>query len=96
MTSTNITVTRSARKKTPGAFLFMLILIALAFFAMIIKFQTDHGKRKHDRDPDLAEQCLNRHGVAYAFMEPASGKYTLFVQKAKPNFMMSFIKTEAH
>jgi hypothetical protein len=79
-------VTQSARKKTPGAFLFMLILIALAFFATIIRFQTDHGKRKHDRDPDLAEQCLNRHGVAYAFMEPASGRIHLICSESDTEF----------
>ena len=86
MTSTNITMTRSARKKTPGAFLFLFTLIAIAFFATILRFQTDHGKRKHDRDPDLAEQCLNRHGVAYAFMEPASGRIHLICSESETEF----------
>jgi len=85
MTSTNITVTQNARK-TPGVFLFILILIALAFFAMIIRFQTDHGKRKHDREPDLAERCLNRHGIAYAFIETASGRIHLICAESKTEF----------
>ena len=85
MTSTNITVTQNARK-TPGVFLFILILIALAFFATIIRFQTDHGKRKHDREPDLAEQCLNRHGIAYAFIETASGRTHLICAESKTEF----------
>ena len=61
------TTTRYARK-TPGVFLFILILIVLSLFAMIIRFQADQSKRKHDNEPDLAERCLNRHGVAYAFI----------------------------
>ena len=36
------TRTRNARK-TPGVFLFLLILIVLSLVAMIIRFQTDHS-----------------------------------------------------
>ena len=70
------TATRNARTN-PGVFLFILILIVLSLLAMIIRFQTDHGKLKHNREPDLAERCLNRHGVAYAFVEAASGRIHL-------------------
>ena len=85
MISTNTTVTRSARK-TPGVFLFILMLIALSLFAMIIKFQTDHGKRKHDKEPDLAERCLNRHGVAYAFAETTPGRIHLICEESETEF----------
>jgi len=66
MIATDTTI-RNARK-TPGVFLCILILIVLSLFVMIIRFQTHHSKRKHDNEPDLAERCLNRHGVAYAFI----------------------------
>ena len=79
------TTTRSARK-TPGVFLFILILIVLSLFAMIIRFQTDHSKRKHDNGPDLAERCLNRHGVAYAFVEKASGRIHLICTESETEF----------
>ncbi len=85
MTSTNITITRSARKN-PGAFLFMLILILLSLFAMMIRFQTDHGKRRHDKDPDRAEQCLNKYGVAYAFTETVSGRIHLICKESDSEF----------
>jgi hypothetical protein len=78
-------MTRNARK-TPGVFLFILLLIALSLFAMIIRFQTDHGKRKHDNEPDLAERCLNRHGVAYAFVETASGRIHLICTESETEF----------
>jgi hypothetical protein len=77
--------TRNARK-TPGVFLFILILIALSFLAMIIKFQTDHGKRKHDSEPDLAERCLNRQGVAHAFVEATSGRIHLICTESENEF----------
>jgi hypothetical protein len=78
------TTTRNARK-TPGVFLF-IILIALSLFAMNIRFQTDHGKRKHNNEPDLAERCLNRHGVAYAFLEEASGRIHLICTESETEF----------
>ena len=84
MIATNST-TRNARK-TPGVFLFLLILIAMSLFAMIIRFQTDHGKRKHDNEPDLAEQCLNRHGVSHAFIETASGRIHLICTESETEF----------
>lgn len=77
--------TRSARS-FPGAFLFILLLIVLSLLAMIIKFQTDHGKRKHDSEPDLAERCLNRHGVAYASVEAASGRIHLICTESETEF----------
>ena len=79
------TTTRSARK-TPGVFLFILILIVLSLFAMIIRFQTDHGKRKHDNEPDLAERCMNRHGVAHAFVETVSGRIHLICTESETEF----------
>jgi len=82
--TTNAT-TRNARK-TPGVFLFILILIALLLFAMNIRFQTDHGKRKHNNEPDLAERCLNKHGVAYAFLEKASGRIHLICTESETEF----------
>lgn len=81
MITTNAT-TRSARK-TPGVFLFILILIALSLFATIIRFQTDHGKRRHNSEPDLAERCLNRPGVAHAFVEAASGRIHLICTESE-------------
>ena len=84
MIATNST-TRNARK-TPGVFLFLLILIAMSLIAMIIRFQTDHGKRKHDNEPDLAEQCLNRHGVSHAFIETASGRIHLICTESETEF----------
>lgn len=77
--------TQSARK-TPGVFLFLLLLIALSLLAMIIRFQTDHGKSKHNNEPDLAERCLNRHGVAYAFVEKASGRIHLICTESETEF----------
>ena len=77
--------TRNARK-TPGVFLFLLLLIVLSLFAMIIRFQTDHSKRKHANEPDLAEQCLNRHGVAHAFVEAASGRIHLICKESETEF----------
>jgi hypothetical protein len=79
------TATRNARK-TPGVFLFLLLLIVLSLLATIIRFQTDHGKRKHNSEPDLAEQCLNRHGVAYAFVEAASGRTHLICAENETEF----------
>lgn len=79
------TTTRNARK-TPGVFLFILILIVLSLVAMIIRFQTDHGNRKHDNEPNLAEQCLKRHGVAYAFVETASGRTHLICTESETEF----------
>jgi len=84
MIATNST-TRNARIK-PGVFLFLLLLMLLSFLATMIRFQTDHGKRKHDREPDLAERCLNRHGVAYAFMEAASGRTHLICAENETEF----------
>lgn len=69
------TATRNARK-IPGVFIFILLLIALSLLATIIRFQTEHGRRKHNSEPDLAARCLNRHGVAYAFVEAMSGRHT--------------------
>jgi hypothetical protein len=77
--------TQSARK-TPGVFLFILILIVLSLFAMNIRFQTDHGKRKHNSEPDLAEQCLNRRGVAHAVVEAASGRIHLICTESETEF----------
>ena len=79
------TTARNARK-TPGVFLFILILMALSLFAMIIRFQTDHGKSKHDNEPDLVERCLNRYGVAYAFIEKASGRIHLICTESETEF----------
>jgi hypothetical protein len=62
------------------------MLIVLSFFAMVIRFQTDHGKRKHDSEPDLAERCLNRHGVAHAFVEAASGRTHLICTESETKF----------
>ncbi len=84
MMTTN-TTTRNARK-TPGVFLFIIISIILAFLAMIIRFQTDHGKRKHDNEPDLAERCLNSHGVAYAFVETAARRIHLICTESETEF----------
>lgn len=84
MMTTNAT-TRSARK-IPGVFLFLLLLIIISLFAMIIRFQTDHGKRRHNSEPDLAERCLNRHGVAYAFVEAASGRTHLICMESDTEF----------
>jgi len=79
------TTTRNVRK-TPGVFLFLLLLILISLMTMIIRFQTDHGKRKHDREPDLAERCLNTHGAAYALMEAASGRIHLICAESETEF----------
>jgi hypothetical protein len=79
------TATRNARK-IPGVFIFILLLIALSLLATIIRFQTDHGKRKHNSEPDLAERCLNRHGVAYAFVEAMSGRTHLICTESETEF----------
>lgn len=79
------TAIRNARK-TPGVFLFLLLMIILSLLATIIRFQTDHGRRKHNSGPDLAERCLNRHGVAYAFVEAASGRTHLICTESKTEF----------
>ncbi len=73
--------TRNARK-TPGVFLFLI----LSLMATVIRFQTDHGKRKHDSEPDLAERCLNRHGVTHAFIEAASGRIHLICAENEAEF----------
>lgn len=85
------TTTRNARK-TAGVFLFLLLLITMSLFAMIIRFQTDHGKRKHSGEPDLAERCLNRHGVAYAFLEAASGRTHLICTESETEFYVVIYK----
>ena len=54
--------------------------------ATIIRFQTDHGKHKHNSEPDLAEQCLNKHGVAHAFLEAASGRIHLICTESETEF----------
>jgi hypothetical protein len=79
------TTTRNARK-TPGVFIFILVLLVLSLLAMIIRFQTDHGKRKHNSEPDLAERCLNQHGVAYAFVEATSGRIHLICAESEAEF----------
>ena len=79
------TRTRNARK-TPGVFLFILILIVLSLVAMIIRFQNDHGKSKHNNEPDLAERCLNKHGAAYAFAEKVSGRIHLICTENETEF----------
>jgi len=79
------TTTRNARKN-PGVFLFLLLLILISLMAMIIRFQTDHGKQKHNREPTLAERCLNAHGAAYAFMEAASGRIHLICVESETEF----------
>ncbi len=81
-----VSTTRSARIK-PGAFLFLSLLIALMmlFLAMKIEFQTDHARRKHEKEPDLTEQCLNRNNVAYAFIEP-SGRVHLICKESDTEF----------
>lgn len=84
MTVTDAAI-RNARK-TPGVFLFLLLMIILSLLAMIIKFQTDHGRRKHNSEPNLAERCLNRHGVAYAFVEAASGRTHLICAESATEF----------
>ncbi|HSG44496.1 MAG TPA: hypothetical protein VLA72_15210 [Anaerolineales bacterium] len=84
MIATNST-TRNARIN-PGVFLFLLLLMLLSLLATMIRFQTDHGKRKHDREPDLAERCLNRHGVAYAFTEMTSGRIHLICAENEAEF----------
>ena len=53
---------------------------------MTIRFQTDHGKRKHNSEPDLAERCLNRRGVAHAFVEAASGRTHLICTESETEF----------
>ena len=83
---TQTSATRNARS-FPGVFLFLLILIAIltALLAMRIQFQTDHARKRHDKDPDLTEQCLNRRGVAYAFTE-ASGRVHLICAESETEF----------
>lgn len=73
-------------RKTPGVFLFLLLMIILSLFAMIIRFQTDHGRRRHSSEPDLAERCLNRHGVAHAFVEAVSGRTHLICTESRTEF----------
>ena len=68
----------------PGVFLFLLMLIALSLFTMIIRFQTNHGKRNNE--PDLAERCLNRHGVAHTLVEKASGRIHLICTESETEF----------
>jgi len=53
---------------------------------MIMRFQTDHGKRKHNSEPGLAERYLNRHGIAYAFVEAASGRIHLICTEGESEF----------
>jgi hypothetical protein len=81
-----VPTTQNARS-FPGVFQFLLLLIALlmAFLAIKIRFQTDHARQKHDSDPDLAEQCLNRRGVAYAFIE-SSGRVHLICAESETEF----------
>ena len=85
MTAT--TQASQSARKFPGAFhfIFLLILVLLLLMAMRIEFQTDHARKKHDKEPDLAEQCLNRNGVAYAFMEP-SGRIHLICRQSNTEF----------
>lgn len=45
-----------------------------------------HSRRKHDNQPDLAEQCLNRHGVAYAFVETTSRRIHLICTEGETEF----------
>ena len=83
MTAT--TSSSQSARKLPGAFLFLVLLIILLFVAMRIEFQTDHARQRHNREPDLAEQCLNRNGVAYALMEP-SGRVHLICRESDSEF----------
>lgn len=79
------TTTHNARK-SPGVFLVLLLLMLFSLTALIIRFQSGYGKHQHNREPDLAEQGLNTHSAAYAFMEAASGRIHLICTEIEGEF----------
>lgn len=67
------------------SFLVMVILALLLFFGINIRFPDSHANNRHPGDPKRAEECLNKKGVMYAFMEP-SGRMHLICSMSGDEF----------
>jgi hypothetical protein len=63
----------------------------LLYFGINIRFPDNHANKRHPRDPERAEECLNRNGVMYAFQEP-TGQIHLICTASNKEFYDTIFK----